>query len=282
VPAERAVLIVGPVTWDHFVDGRRAAGGTVSYAARTAQAMGIRAYILTAAAGDADLSALAGHEVHVVPAPHTMTFEHRFEDGVRRLRVTAMSGRTLHPRDVPAGWPAPDILILAPLAPSDVDVDAFTALPFDDCCVTGQGLLRSLDTVGDVHDASAPTTALARALTPRSSLFLSSDEIGRWPEGALEEVACRARRVVVTRGARGADIVTCTDRRVIAPVPAEPVDTTGAGDVFAAAFILAVGEGEATAGRLAAAYAAAAVEVQGAAPLPARATIEQRLSTVQG
>lgn len=282
MPAERTVLIVGPVTWDHFADGRRAAGGTVCYAARTALAMGVRAYVLTAAASDADLSALDGHEVHVVPTRRTMTFEHRFDDGVRHLRITALSGHTLHPRDVPAGWPSPDVLILAPLAPDDVDADAFTALPFDDCCVTGQGFLRSLDAAGDVTDASAPTRAIQHALTPRTSLVLSADEVARWPTGALAEVACRTRRVVITRGARGAEIVTCGARHAIAPVPASPVDTTGAGDVFAAAFILAVDEGEATAGRLAAAYAAAAVEVRGAAPLPARATIEQRLSTVQG
>jgi sugar/nucleoside kinase (ribokinase family) len=59
---------------------------------------------------------------------------------------------------------------------------------------------------------------------------------------------------------------------------ADPVDTTGAGDVFATAFILALGEGEATAARLAAAYAAAKVEVVGPAPLPDRSTIERRLS----
>ena len=48
-------------------------------------------------------------------------------------------------------------------------------------------------------------------------------------------------------------------------------------NVFATAFILALGDGEASAARLAAGYAAAAVEVIGPGPLPDRAAIEQRL-----
>ncbi len=275
--AGQSVLIVGPVTWDR-VDGRDIAGGTVSYAARVATAMGVRAHILTTADATADLSALEGHTVHLVPASRTLTLEHRFDEtGRRHQRVIARPGHTLTADDLPAGWPSPDVLVLAPLLDDSLEPRGFDALPFRDCALTGQGLLRQVGASGAISDAREPTTALDHAITARTSLFLSEEEVRAWPHGALEALAARARRVVLTRGMHGAEIIACGQRRSVPPVPAQPVDTTGAGDVFATAFILAIGEGEATAGRLAAAFAAAAVEVWGAGPLPARATIEERL-----
>ena len=59
-------LMVGPVTWDVFEDDSKLPGGPVSFAARTAAALGARAHILTGGAEDASLTALAGHTVHSV------------------------------------------------------------------------------------------------------------------------------------------------------------------------------------------------------------------------
>ena len=124
MPGDQAVLIVGPVTWDRFPD-REGPGGTVSYAARTAAAMGLRAHVLTVAAPGADLSALEGHEVCVVPSARTMVFEHVYDGAVRTLRVTATPDRVLRPSDLPAHWPAPDVMIVAPLIDGELhDQDA--------------------------------------------------------------------------------------------------------------------------------------------------------------
>jgi len=74
--------------------------------------------------------------------------------------------------------------------------------------------------------------------------------------------------LIVTLGARGARLVTARGATEIAPVPVTPVDTTGAGDAFAAAFAryFAGGLGlEAALGR-AGAYAALSVTRAGAQP----------------
>lgn len=57
------------------------AGGAVTYAAAVAEGLGHRTCIVTAAAPDADLSSLRRsrlHEVVLVPANHTLTFEHSY------------------------------------------------------------------------------------------------------------------------------------------------------------------------------------------------------------
>lgn len=53
-------------------------GGAISYAAAVASAYGIHACVVTAAGPDADLSVFDNHELYVVPANNTLTFEHSY------------------------------------------------------------------------------------------------------------------------------------------------------------------------------------------------------------
>src|SRR5690606_23013445 len=117
-----SLLIAGPVTWDRFSGrpgGERVPGGAVSYAARTAAAFGVRARVLVLASREADLTALDGHEVHVVTSTATLMNEHRFVEGRRHQRAVALPGRTLCIKDLPAGWDEAETVILGPLTPDD-------------------------------------------------------------------------------------------------------------------------------------------------------------------
>ena len=149
------VLIVGPVTWD-VSGGARRPGGAVAFAARTAAAMGVRAAILTVAGPDADLSALEGHDVHVVPAPETLTFEHRHTEGGRRLRVLARPGRMLTASDLPSGWGGITNIILAPLLADDLDVASFLRLGGGRRSILAQGMQRCTGGDGRRGGAGSP------------------------------------------------------------------------------------------------------------------------------
>lgn len=269
------VLIVGAVTWD-VVGGERRPGGAVTFAARVASALGVRARVLLAAGDDADLDAFAGHEVAVIRVEQTMTLEHRTEGGRRHQRVLARPHCALTPADLPTGWPHPDTLILGTLLPDDIDVPAFLDLGARETAVIAQGLQRTVRADGMVAEAAVPTAALRAAARPDVTLCLSDDETAAWPASDLDAIAARCRRLVRTRGARGAEIRSAEGVRAVAPLTATVVDPTGAGDVFAAALILAMRAGEDVAGRLAAACAAACVERPGSAPLPARAELMAR------
>ena len=276
------VLFVGPLSLDLFADGAAPAtlpGGSVSYAARTAAAFGERLAILTIGGPDANVDALAGHEVEIVNAAATLAFEFHAVGGRRQLRVLRRPGRPLGADDLPGGWRQPRLLILAPLLPDDIDLPSFAALPArDGRAVLAQGLQRELDESSVISHLSRPSSALLDACTSEASVFLSDEEISGWTREDLDAVARRTARVVVTRGAAGADIYYASQPpRHVDACAATAVDTTGAGDVFATAFMLALHEGEAAAARLASACAAAAVEQRGPAPLPARAQIAARV-----
>ena len=277
-PSPEPVWIVAPVTWDEVVRDHteRVPGGTALYTARASEALGIQAQVLTLAGRDADLAALEGHRRHVVAA-ETLTLRHEFPDGERVQSLLQPPGRTLVPADAPRDWPEPATLLLAPLLAEDVDVTAFIDdYPLAEIGLLAQGLQRAVLPDQRIAHRAQPSSVLVDAARPNVTIFLSEEETRLWPAGAIEHLAARTARVVVTRGAHGARIVSRGGAREIAPAPVDPVDPTGAGDVFAAAFILGLRAGEEFAGRLAAACAAAACEVRGPGVLPSLTEIEDR------
>jgi fructokinase len=104
-------------------------------------------------------------------------------------------------------------------------------------------------------------------------LFANEAEIcSLYEENEFEAAAERARGDValaaLTRGADGSTILRGSERIDIAAAPATLVDTTGAGDAYAAGFLTAyvAGRGLGTAGRLGSAAAAAVIGQFGARP----------------
>ena len=277
------MLIVGAITWD-VVDGGRRPGGAATYAARAATALAIRAHVLTAGGADADLDAFAGHELAVVPVEQTMTLAHHVEDETRHQRLIARPGHRLHPRDLPTSWPHPRTIVLGPLLLDDIDVTAFLDEFADDpeveVALLAQGLQRAVANDGAIEHLDTPSAALIDAARPGVTVCLSAEETAGWSRSDLAALVARSKRVVITYGSAGADIRSARGASItsthIPALAAEVIDTTGAGDVFATALILAMRAGEDVAGRLAAACAAACVERPGSAPLPARSDLEAR------
>ena len=272
--------MIGPVTWDQ-IDGKRRAGGAVCFAARTAEAFGTPIQIVALAGPDADLDALAEQDVVIVEVASTLVMDHVVDAADRSIRVPITSQRRIEPADVPASWGGCSDLVLAPLLPDELDAPAIVeAIEPERLWVLAQGMQRVRTEDGAITFLDRPAEVLDELAGPATSVFLSDDETDAWKPEALEHLAAGCARVIVTSGGAGAIVLLPDQTREIAAVRADPVDTTGAGDVFATAFILALdgaAPDEAAAGRLAAGFAAAAIERVGPVPLPSRAEIEARL-----
>ena len=107
-------------------------------------------------------------------------------------------------------------------------------------------------------------------------VFANEDEAAAWveggPEAALADLARRASIAVVKLGKHGALIARGDERVTVAAEPVvEVIDTTGAGDTWAAGFLAAHRRGLplAACGTLGAKAAAAVVQVMGATVPPA-------------
>eukprot|EP00884_Botryococcus_braunii_P012588 jgi/Botrbrau1/2132/Bobra.0093s0039.1 len=253
------VLLVGSVTID-LVDGKQALGGAISYAAAVLSALGVRSCVVTAVGKDADLSVFEGHELHVVPATATLTFEHTYTwwGNKRKLRVTAQPNVTLTPEHVPWHCRRARILLLGPLTPQDLHSAAFVHMPqawWDQLLgfqqhvgLMAQGLQRGLDPHGNVFAFTQPSPDLVDSLGPRTLVFLSDVETDVWTAGVLNKLAASSARWLVTRGEQGADEITASASLHLPAVEVVAEDTNGAGDTFATAYMVALARGHARPG----------------------------------
>ena len=263
------IVVVGAVTEDRFGSATRP-GGAAPYTARALEALGIRARMLVSAPPGARLDAFASHDLTLVRTTTGLCFDHELDGEERRLRVLSTPDRALAAGDLPASWRDPDALILTPLLPDDMDIESFAALPASRIALVAQGLQRHVASDGAVTLLAEPAAALFAACDERTSVFLSREEVAPWPRGAVEGLSASCARVVVTRGTDGADVYRAGQVLHVDAAPATPIDTTGAGDAFAAAFTaaLACGASDERAGALAARVAAATVEHAGPVRLP--------------
>ncbi|MGQ9531306.1 MAG: carbohydrate kinase family protein [Desulfotomaculales bacterium] len=127
---------------------------------------------------------------------------------------------------------------------------------------------------GEIY-ARLGAAALEGLLRRTAFLLTTAEEVamltGReWEEGARELLGFGPEVVVVRRGALGATIFTARREWAVPPVPTEVVDTTGAGDVFNAAFLAGFLRGHPLeeCGRLAARAAAASLKGYGRTRYP--------------
>lgn len=223
-------LVIGHVTRDVTADGAFRIGGTASYAARTARALGCRVGVVTSAAPDLDLaSVLDGVCVRRVAAPVTTTFENIYRDGVR-VQVLHAVAPALQPNMVPPEWRAA-IVHLGPVA-QECPAALLSRVEGAFLGLTPQGWLRRWDAEGHVGYAEWEGAALF--LRRADAVVLSETDVP--DERVCAQYARQTRVLVVTRGALGCTVFAQGERRDFPAPRVNEVDPTGAGDVFAAAF----------------------------------------------
>ncbi len=267
-------LVVGHVAKDVDANGWRL-GGTVAYAATQASRLGLNAAIVTCASADVDLARLLPHiRIHCIPSETTTTFENRYQEGRRVQRVWSQAP-AISTEDVPQALHSARIVLLGPLL-SEV-MPAMAALfsgSLVGCCL--QGWLRDASGDGLVRRRPWPQEA---SLSGANVAFVSEEDM-QDDANALARWQREADIVVVTNGRGGATVWTERKQRRIAAFPHVEVDPTGAGDVFAAAFMAAFDETRdvAAAARFADAAAGLSVEGVGTTKAPTRADVERVLA----
>lgn len=257
----RSAVVCGHVTLDR-VDGATVPGGSAYYAGRALAGLGARTLVLTAAAPGFPREALAGLEADVAPAPATTAFENVYApDGARSQRVVS-AAPPLDPARLPPAWRRPDLLLLAPVL-GEVDVGAFARVAqarFVGLCV--QGLVRAVAPDGAVRPR--PLELDPAALSAVGAAVLGEDE-ARGDATLVTRLVAAVPVVAFTHGASGCEVIVRGHARRLGVYPVTEVDPTGAGDVFAAGFCLALARGEdpLSAARLGSAAASVVVEGRG-------------------
>ena len=226
-------LVIGHMTADLTPQGTRRQGATASHATRTAHALGLRVRLLTSVASQEplldDLRPFLD-ELHVVPGAATSTFENLYDSAGRRTQILREIAAPLGPSDVPCTWCDTPLVHLAPLT-GEVDPALAAHFPNATVLLTPQGWLRERDKHGLVRFRHWFDADVLRHV---DIVVFSEEDIAAAPD--LEAAfAASVPWLFVTRAERGG---TCYHHGVPFDylTPQLPVvNTTGAGDVFAAA-----------------------------------------------
>ena len=235
-------LAVGHISIDIF-EKRYVLGGTVSFAALTAQKLGLTVGVLTSADFEPLIvDTLIGKDhlldpetpirVLRVPTESTTCYINEYDDNGRTQFLLGRAADLL-PVHVPPEWSSAPIVHLAPLA-QEIDPSMLSAFPGSMMLITPQGWMRGWDKDGKVFPVGweYAEAAFARA----DVVVFSTDDV---PVPALvAEYARQAKLMVVTENRRGCLVYEKGKApwRSHAYRPAREIDPTGAGDVFAASF----------------------------------------------
>ena len=274
-------LVVGHLVQDKVVGGYRL-GGTAAYASLTAHRLGLRTAILTRVAADLDLSSLPPDiEVHRLPSPQTTVFENIYAGGHRTQYVWARA-EPIAAADVSPELASARIVLLGPVV-GEVEEEVARCFPRSLVGICAQGWLRTFAADGRVGRLSPRQwqPSASRGLLKHSwALFVSEEDL---PPAETEETlarwAAQVPLIFFTLGYRGSRLWRDGGWHEVPGFPAREVDPTGAGDVFAAAFLARYLETDdvTQAALFAAAAAALSVEAVGTAGIPTRAEVEKRL-----
>jgi sugar/nucleoside kinase (ribokinase family) len=178
----------------------------------------------------------AGVATLALPSRETTTYANDYSGVRTRHELRAMSD-PIGPADVPVDWREADVVQLGPLHPGDI-LPETAALFRGYRGIDVQGLVR---VPGPRGTRLEPCAALPQFVEHVDVVQASESELPAVLDGAtLERFVARhgVREMIVTRGARGATVVTRRGAHDV-PAVATPVRApVGAGDVFLAAYLL--------------------------------------------
>ena len=266
-------LAIGHIAKDLTPDGFTV-GGAVTYGALTSKALGPRPAVVTSAAPEIDLSfALPDVAVHNVRSSTTTTFLNTYNDG-RRIQHLSDVAAPIAPTDIPKHWRSSPLVLLGPLA-GELDHEMATYFPDAIVVASIQGWLRRRDGDGRVWPVDWDG---GDVLPFVHTAILSIDDVADMRP--VERWITQVPVLIYTKGKDGANVHHNGEWHHIDAFDVREVDPTGAGDVFAAAYLVRYRETKdvLNSARFASCAASLSVQAQGASGIPTRGQIEARLS----
>ena len=261
-------------------------GGAAAYASLLARNFGLRTAVLTSCADDLPLAGLLPDiDSRVVPAAVTTQMRNVYSGPhSRRTQRVPQRAAGLTAGDLPDAWRGARIVLLGPVA-GEIDPALAAAFSAETLIGAGaQGWLREIGADEVVRPLPYDRWDAAPLLQHVRALFLSDEDLpAKDAAAALSEWSALVDVLAFTRSGGGADVCyrrpQGQDWRRIDAFAARPADLTGAGDVFAAAFLIRYADtGDPwEAARWGAAAASLVIEGPGVDGVPTLAAVEARL-----
>jgi len=254
------VLVVGHVTHDRY-GPELVAGGSAYYGALTHRGLGADVRLATAVGDDfACDPALAGLACHARRAGTTTSFANDYR-GDRRVQRTEGQAPAIRAADLPPGWRRCDLLHLAPVM-GEVDLGAWIGAV--DARLVGIAIQGWIKRAAGRAVVPSPWAIDAAALAGVNAACLGEEDL-RDQGDLLDRLVAAIPIVALTRGRAGCDVIVRGRTTRVGIHPARELDPTGAGDAFAAGFLLSLARGRPAIEAAQVGAAAASIVVEGRA-----------------
>lgn len=209
-------------------------GGAASYCSLAASKLGMNTAVVTSVGADFlffNTFQKEGIAVCNKPAPKTTVFHNIYKAGIRTQYLYDRAN-TIEEEDLPKAWVTTPIVKFCLIA-DEVDLSLLKAFPNALKAATIQGWLRQWDSKGKI----SPKTMDWELLNTIDIILFSDADIPNI-EKVLPILTKKVEVVVMTKGANGASIFYKEKQYNFPAYPVQEVNPTGAGDVFAAAFVV--------------------------------------------
>jgi sugar/nucleoside kinase (ribokinase family) len=273
-------ISIGHITHD-LVGNGITPGGPALYSTCTARNLGVATGLITSFSRPLFRPSLFQEiAIQCQESQQTTTFANLYNEHGERRQIIENLADPLQSTLIPPAWRAANIVNLCPVAN---EYTAELVHLFDNALigVCPQGWMRRWDKNGRVFKKDWDT--FTEVLPSATAVFFSEEDVAD-PAKTVETYLPYTQMVVVTRGKRGASVF-CQDGESHAPAfPAVEVDPTGAGDVFATAFLINYFDtrNPQEALRFANCVASFVVEKEGIYGIPLREDVQRRLRQMQG
>jgi sugar/nucleoside kinase (ribokinase family) len=209
-------------------------GGTASYASLAATRLGTKAAVWTSCGGDFLFKSVFSSnniDFYKQKASKTTIFENIYRNGNRTQYLRAHA-ETMDSTRIPKHLTQADIVHICPIA-DEIDYNLLDFFPNALIGLTPQGSMRQWDNEGKISPKAMDWSFFSQA----DVVILSEDDM-RGFEDSLPLMIEAAKILVVTKSVNGADVYAGNQKYHFPSFPIVEKDATGAGDVFAAAFLI--------------------------------------------
>jgi len=237
--------------------------------------MGLRVALGTSHNQEIIPEELTGIEIHNQAAAGTTTFKNIYTASGRQ-QVLVDKAADLDLNQLPESWLKAKIIHLAPVA-REISLEIGNQFSHAALAYSLQGWLRDWAQDGRVRPVPLPDLVI---LAPKkSAAFLSIEDLG-FERSQLDYLQETFPLFFLTRGSQGAELFQRGKLTSISTELIEELDPTGAGDIFAAAFIISwalKGKSILDSARFASALAAISVTRPGIEGVPTENEIQEIL-----
>ncbi|MFK8009818.1 MAG: PfkB family carbohydrate kinase [Saprospiraceae bacterium] len=225
-------LAIGHVCHDWTPSGN-VLGGTTSYASFFAREINLQTAILTSFGSDFEFQdRFQNISLHSIPSDQTTFFKNIY-DGSHRQQFLLEKANNILTSYIPKNFQQPKMVLLGPIA-NEIDLGILDAFKDSMIAVCPQGWMRRWNSDGKVfHKMIDDWTVFKKA-----DMVILSEEDLDFQMDLIPQLAALFKILVVTKGENGADIFLHNNKHTFPSFPSKMIDPTGAGDIFATAFLI--------------------------------------------